>query len=121
MTLGTAAAACSASTAGRSQLRRPRVTESHTSPLTEAAALKKMAEPRGPTKFEQGGFTSARRGARRPGTAMSRGTKMNMPHHFRCHHSLLLDPAVQKSQEPPATQPELLPPLVSRCAVLYLS
>jgi len=27
---------------------------------------------------------------------------MNMPHRFCRHHSLLLDPAVQKSQEPEA-------------------
>jgi hypothetical protein len=55
--------------------RRPCVTESHTYLLTGAAALKKMTAPRGPAKFEQGGVTSTRRGARRPKYRHSRAVR----------------------------------------------
>jgi hypothetical protein len=62
--------------ASRSQLRRTYVTESHTAPLTGAAA-----------KFEQGGFTSGRRGARRPSTAA-----IVVPYQNGYASSLLLPP-----------------------------
>jgi hypothetical protein len=40
---------------------------------------------------------------------------MNVSHRISCHHFVLLDPAVQKSQEAPAAQPEPLAPLASHC------
>jgi hypothetical protein len=59
---------CSASTASRSQLRRPYVTESHTAPLTGAAALKKMATTKRRGQVRTGRLHVCETWARTPGT-----------------------------------------------------